>query len=95
MDNWNKFQREDLNSIPQMEDMGFAVVFHENDKRNGRISPQNYPHNAVSFKRETDGLVIWMIIRGTKIAWQTAFLKNGSYCDHQWFEAITEAAQRK
>ena len=85
---WLDLHREDLRSIPMMEEKGFTTVFSYDDKGYKRTTPDNAPHFPVNFKK--NDLHIWKI----KTGWQTAYLTATHYVKHILFQTIEEASQR-
>lgn len=88
---WEDCGREDLNSIPSMVHKGFAPDFSHTDKRMERTTPENCPHDAVSFIKGT--LHIWRTYdfhNSGEMGWMTADLINGSYTNHKAIKSLTE-----
>jgi hypothetical protein len=47
--NWSECERDDLNQIPVALEKGWLPDFNYKDKMQGRITPENCPHETVSF----------------------------------------------
>ena len=88
MKKWTDLKRQDLSSIPMMEEKGFKTIFSYYDKDAKRTIPDNPPHMAVNF--EKGDLIIWSI----KTGWQTAYLIGSSYMYHKPYKTLEEASER-
>jgi hypothetical protein len=97
IEKWLECPRDDLNIIPHMIKNGFDVHMDDRDKRNERTTPDNVPHNCVSFAK--GNLHIWKfyenMTNGYNQKWQTAFIIDGYFRNHQSFDTIEEAMQRE
>lgn len=79
--------REDLNQIPFMESNGWTRLLSRQDTRWGRTTPENPPHDSVSFKRAN--VTAWCC----RLGWQTARLIDNRYQEHQPFNTLLEVVQ--
>jgi len=96
MKTWENLQREDLNVIPMMTQKGFTPQFSHNDKKFNRTSPENVPHDTVSFHK--DNVHIWKVYDKTSgeigqpghmtYGWIRAELANGSFINHEPIEDL-------
>lgn len=87
---WEDCPREDLNMIPQMIAKGYTPEFKQSDKQYERITPENVPHNAVSFVK--DNLHLWKGYSwktGTSY-WIYAELIKGSFENHKDISTLNE-----
>lgn len=94
---WEDCPRNDLHTIPQMESLGYTIKFNYKDVRYDRITPQNVPHEPVSFEKEN--YMIWKCMKrfsdGDIIyGWQTAYIIGGHFIDHIWFATLKECVKR-
>lgn len=82
---WTDCKREDLSSIPKMQENGFEVEFSYKDRMHNRTTPDNVPSFAVTFKK--DNFYIWRMYgimeNGVHLQWQTAKLIDGHFVEHK------------
>jgi len=76
---WEEYDRDDLNMIPTMIANGFTPEFCYGDKRVGRTTPENPPHNTVKFIK--GNLHVWKCYKNSIELWHTAELIDGYYCN--------------
>ena len=96
---WSSIPREDLNKIPQYASLGWVAIFHENDIRAGRTTPDKVPHEAASYSKKN--VRIWQAIGSYKdelgtdyantIYWVAADLIDGSWINHRKYATLGKA----
>lgn len=99
---WLKCPRMDLNIIPRMFALGYSIMFDYRDKQFGRVTPDNCPHDAVSFKK--GNFHTWKCYKNVEnekgersllTLWQTAYLVQGGYVNHLICEDIEAVIARE
>jgi hypothetical protein len=77
MAEWTDHSREDLRMIPKMQAAGWKELFSAQDIYKNLTSPDEVPHDAVSFRKGI--LTAWVCRNG----WQVADVIKGSYTNHR------------
>lgn len=72
---WEDFPRSDLRMISELTSRGWKLVFNYLDTRDGRVTPDNVPHNPVGFKK------------GTTFLWKTPYMDQKSILHDRWTAA--------
>jgi hypothetical protein len=98
---WKEYEaktdcRDDLVYFQRMLDAGWEPHFTPNDRMAKRMTPDNIPHDPVSFKKGK--FLIWRARTGKEwnpgmpsvigIAWQVAELEDSHYVKHRGFPGI-------
>jgi hypothetical protein len=86
---WGNCKIKSLREIPMMLKNGFKLEFSYKDEMYKRTTTLNPPLFGVNFVK--GDLVVWKIKQG----YQTAYLKNGGYRDHQPFKTLVEVIENK
>ena len=94
---WIDCGRDDLKVIPTMIELGYTVQFNRKDMQNGRTTPENVPHDDVSFQK--GNYQMWKFMKKigdeTYYIWNTGRWINEHIKNHKWFMTIEEAIKHE
>ncbi|MBN1117780.1 MAG: hypothetical protein JXA77_11280 [Bacteroidales bacterium] len=97
MKNWTDCQRDDLNNIPLAIEKGWSPDFNYKDKMHHRTTPENVPHDCVSFKK--DNKSAWKIYTKTSESyfpqWRVADLIDGYYRNHRTYDTLEDVFENE
>lgn len=94
---WENFKRDDLNIIPYAADHGWTPSFNHSDRTWNRITPDNVPHNDVTFNKNNKRL--WCYVKRTDegffVKWRVAEIVGIAYTNHRDYDSIKDAIDKE